>query len=935
MKAYAYVTLIAVVAVVVAGAFIASDQNSPYSDAADPSGTDGNIDWVLHEGVLTLGLNPSAGGTNMNNYASGSAPQWYAHRYDITEVVIGTGITTVGDYAFSDYYVWISSVTIGDDVKTIGECAFYGCPALSSVTIGNSVETIGIEAFGFCYSLASITIPDSVETIDDWAFHYCYSLSSVTIGNGVETIGAQAFMYCVALSSIIIPGSVTYIGLGAFQECNGLYNITFEGSVPTLGASSFSIEYSTNRTAYVWVQSPDMSKFTTTVRDNTTITRGGDLSVSNYPVGPAYGGGTFGSVSWTYDEYSGTLTFSGTGTLPSAVELNGLGPWRQVRAYVHNVIIEDQITAIGVQTFYSCYSLSSVTIGDGVEAIGNDAFYNCYSLTSVIMPDSVKTIGGNAFLNCYTLSSVTIGAGVKTIGGSAFSGCSSLPTVTIPRGVETINGSAFYNCYTLTSVDIMAPDLGRLSPDASAVIGQDLFLNDRSLTAISIYNPDIGDDTGTRYYVDYGYISSRAVVVYYDIDQPVRAVQSQSGDVTLSGFTGSAQVGTTPWDGDIGTISSGESFERPVGRVAYVSAQTGYDVVVVSGADGKVQYAVSGAGGVSGTVVGTQAVTVPIGETITLTGVAVTAGFAFEQWTRSLPTPAVLPGNPIVVSLAGTYAASFAASPDPVYTISSHADSSSTITPSGSVAVLGGGSATFSFAAAPGYDIDDIVVDGASVPSAVLAGTYTFSNVRSNHTISVSSKLVGESVTLTVDISGGDGVPEYHIGPGSPYGRFVRSQPVALHSDVYVSVDVGDGYKFVGWTGDVTSSDIELHIPDASKDVSLVAHLEPTGGNGGGLSTAALVVVAILAILVVAFAILWLVFGLRRSFEVVKVSSSVPIVGKDRARYRRAYRFSVEGGSNIRYRIGEDGAWKAPARTAGGYEIPKEDVTATVTIEAD
>ncbi|MDR3282462.1 MAG: hypothetical protein LBS92_02490 [Candidatus Methanoplasma sp.] len=93
--------------------------------------------------------------------------------------------------------------------------------------------------------------------------------------------------------------------------------------------------------------------------------------------------------------------------------------------------------------------------------------------------------------------------------------------------------------------------------------------------------------------------------------------------------------------------------------------------------------------------------------------------------------------------------------------------------------------------------------------------------------------------------------------------------------------------------------------------------------------------VAILVILVAAFAILWFVLGPRRSFEVVKISSSVPIVGKDRARRKKAYRFSVEGDASVRYRIGEDGAWKAPARVDGGYKIPKGDVTATVTIEAD
>lgn len=52
--------------------------------------------------------------------------------------------------------------TIPDSVKSIGDCAFFGCSGLKSVTIPDSVTSIGEDAFYGCTSLTSITIPDSV-----------------------------------------------------------------------------------------------------------------------------------------------------------------------------------------------------------------------------------------------------------------------------------------------------------------------------------------------------------------------------------------------------------------------------------------------------------------------------------------------------------------------------------------------------------------------------------------------------------------------------------------------------------------------------------------------------------------------------------------------------------------------------------------------------
>ena len=151
-------------------------------------GTNGdNVKWTLD---TETGLLEIYGGGEMESYYSSNYSPWYNYRTSVKSCTIGDGVTSIGEWAFSNC-TSLTSVTIPNSVTSIGNFAFYHCDSLTSITIPNSVTSIGDYAFSGCSSLTSVTIPNSVSSIGDGTFQGCTSLTSVTIPNSVTSIGGD------------------------------------------------------------------------------------------------------------------------------------------------------------------------------------------------------------------------------------------------------------------------------------------------------------------------------------------------------------------------------------------------------------------------------------------------------------------------------------------------------------------------------------------------------------------------------------------------------------------------------------------------------------------------------------------------------------------------------------------------------------------------
>lgn len=104
---------------------------------------DGSVTWSYDADTTTLTI---SGKGAMADYASASKTPWYSYRKTATKIVVESGVTSVGAYAFSGL-TKLTSVTLSDTLKTIGYRAFRSCTGLTSIEIPNSVTEIAAVAF--------------------------------------------------------------------------------------------------------------------------------------------------------------------------------------------------------------------------------------------------------------------------------------------------------------------------------------------------------------------------------------------------------------------------------------------------------------------------------------------------------------------------------------------------------------------------------------------------------------------------------------------------------------------------------------------------------------------------------------------------------------------------------------------------------------------
>ncbi|MCR4767849.1 MAG: leucine-rich repeat domain-containing protein [Saccharofermentans sp.] len=486
------------------------------------------LTWTLDsEGTLNI-----SGTGSMGSMSYGGAP-WHDYTEQIKTIVIGNGVTDIGEYAFMycteatdvtignsvqfidygafSYCYKLASVNIPSSVKNIKDGAFRDCSELIDVTLNNGLETIGYSAFINCSSLRNITIPETVTSIASEAFSTCIRLESIEIPSGVEKIGQYTFYKCTSLSVVIFNEGLTEISWGAFEECTALSTVEFPSTLLSIGANAFSETAITNVELPKGFQGCGEKAFYDCDKITELIL---DFDNASFGVGAFENCDSLESV-----KLKGNIT---------AISYNMFRSCKNLKS----IEICGSVTAIFGFAFYNCESLESITIPDGVKEIKENTFNGCKKLATVILPENLKIIGVDAF-HYTAIESVDIPDLVTLIDTSAFAECPNLSFVTLPDSLEIIGQGAFSDCPSLQSIvipegvtaigDYAFQESGLVSaniPSSVEFVGKQVFKECEKLESVTI-------SEGLTYLPEEGFYSCSSLKTF-DIPESVEFIEKNA-----------------------------------------------------------------------------------------------------------------------------------------------------------------------------------------------------------------------------------------------------------------------------------------------------------------------------------------------------------------------------------------------------------------------
>ena len=133
----------------------------------------------------------------------------------------------------------LESISFSCGLTALGAAAFKSCNSLRAIDLPDTLNTIGEKCFQYCSALESISIPYGITSVPAYGFNGCKALKSVSLPSSVTTIESYAFSACSALESIALPKKLSEIKMQAFRDCSALKAIDFPDSLASCSESAF------------------------------------------------------------------------------------------------------------------------------------------------------------------------------------------------------------------------------------------------------------------------------------------------------------------------------------------------------------------------------------------------------------------------------------------------------------------------------------------------------------------------------------------------------------------------------------------------------------------------------------------------------------------------------------------------------------------------
>ena len=417
-------------------------------------------------------------------------------------IVIGGDIDEIDAWAFS-HNNYLESVVFGENIKTIGQTAFYDCPNLSRVEFEGKYVDIKPQAFGktsfindesnykdgllvvsgcliSCQKRGYIVLDDSIHSIAASIFHQgdriiienpdCL-ISKIHSGCSIMGLeGSTAEKYAKDNSLTFYPlclcEDTTFVE-GKPSLCDGTLNYEdgqwCEKCNIWKSGHSISSEIKHSETLINGVCTicgetvPESDKII-----DSGVLENGVWILQNESELVIYGSDEIGkpkdeqeNAKWYYltnDNKVKKITVKGTVRKIGNALFSGM-------TSVESVKLENGITEIGESAFENCNNLKNIELSNILISIGKSAFEGCKKLQLPAFPDTLYKIGERAFAACSSFESLVLPDSIEYIEEYAFSNCGNLAYLKLPEDAITCGDYAFYNCRKLKTADLAGLEL--------------------------------------------------------------------------------------------------------------------------------------------------------------------------------------------------------------------------------------------------------------------------------------------------------------------------------------------------------------------------------------------------------------------------------------------------------------------------------------------
>lgn len=101
---------------------------------------------------------------------------------------------------------------------------------VTEIVVGEGITHLGENAFAEQLSVTKVTLPSTLTALSVSCFKNCPKLRTVSGGKGITTIAESTFKYCTVLESIELSSALVEVHWCAFDEASDSITVYFDGT---------------------------------------------------------------------------------------------------------------------------------------------------------------------------------------------------------------------------------------------------------------------------------------------------------------------------------------------------------------------------------------------------------------------------------------------------------------------------------------------------------------------------------------------------------------------------------------------------------------------------------------------------------------------------------------------------------------------------------